>query len=544
MKSALEKLGCYQRSLGRFFTPQPVVDLAYDLINEIHPSKGTHKVADPACGHGEFISQAIAKGFAKKQDIYGSDIARDMQTFWQESKYLEKAELELQDGLLTDQKTENRFDWVLGNPPFGSGQILRAADFSQEDPILVDICNKYTVWNLGKKAQQQSLGPILSVDTKDLKTIKSLPVEIYFLERFLKMAKPGGTVGIILPMGIFANSKYQKIRQWLLEMATIQCIIGLPRGTFDDSGTKAKTCLLILSKKNSTFGHRPYLARIRKFETMQEEAEAISENFKEWMKTGKSDLHLPYQDSDEFTLRMDPEFWIMRPVLPRSNGIKWAPLKDFLDLDGISQGPKGPSVYVEKDKGIQYLRIDNITETGIDTSINPVYVEKDGPMTSETAFPHKDYILLVRTGATIGKVAYLDYEPDFFVSSVIYKLRVKNISPAYVAACLKSSFGQNALLRFKNGVGVENLNLVNEVPLIEIPVLDDEYQKMVELEMKAVARLNEAAIQLKSQYIESGLSEKEAEDHPEVYHCAATTELRLGKLLTDLEKAVYKGIET
>ena len=75
------------------------------------------------------------------------------------------------------------------------------------------------------------------------------PAELVFLERFVRLCRPGGYVAIVLPEGVVANRRLQYVRDWLLESCQLLGVVSLPRGTFRRSGTAAVTATLLLRRR-------------------------------------------------------------------------------------------------------------------------------------------------------------------------------------------------------------------------------------------------------------------------------------------------------
>lgn len=87
-------------------------------------------------------------------------------------------------------------------------------------------------------------------------------IEVLFLERFIRLAKPNGKVIIILPEGIFANSNLKHVREWLVRNFTLHAVIGLPRDVFKHTGTTAKTAILYLENRKPNPKHKTTLVEI------------------------------------------------------------------------------------------------------------------------------------------------------------------------------------------------------------------------------------------------------------------------------------------
>ena len=71
--------------------------------------------------------------------------------------------------------------------------------------------------------------------------------DVLFMERILKMLKPGGRAAIVLPQGKFNNSSLAFIREWILRKARLLAVIGLHPNTFKPH-TGTKTSVLFVQK--------------------------------------------------------------------------------------------------------------------------------------------------------------------------------------------------------------------------------------------------------------------------------------------------------
>lgn len=242
-----------KRHLSQFFTPQAVVEFMFDLVG-FNP---LWKVMDPACGDGIFLKEALKRGALT---VAGVDIDADAIKAAQDNLrgFEGRFRLFCQDGL-AEIECENGFwkehyDLVIGNPPFSSSK-WRVRDNG--------ILQRFTLAQFEDKKNTLYL-PLLEESLYPMKTRISQVIEVLFLERFIQLAKPGGKVAIILPEGIFANSNLRYVREWLVEHFTIRAVIGLPRDTFKDMGTTAKTAILYLEKRKMPPGHRVLLAEVTK----------------------------------------------------------------------------------------------------------------------------------------------------------------------------------------------------------------------------------------------------------------------------------------
>ena len=216
---------------GEFFTPPEVVDFMFEMVG----AEPGWSVIDPACGDGAFLERAVATGCAP---VWGVD--KDATAIDRCGEQLgDRAVLLEQDGLLplADRRAPREgFDLVIGNPPFN------AVRHGVADPGTL---SRFT---LGYKPKGQ--------------VRPQQAVEVLFLERFLQLARQGGTVAIIVPDGILANSRLRYVRELVLDASTVRAVVSLPRHTFAKASTSAKTSILFLGKRPPRNSDRTLLASL------------------------------------------------------------------------------------------------------------------------------------------------------------------------------------------------------------------------------------------------------------------------------------------
>jgi type I restriction-modification system DNA methylase subunit len=106
---------------------------------------------------------------------------------------------------------------------------------------------------------------------KEIERLKSYPIEILFVERFIQLAKPGGWIAIIIPDGILTNANSHFVREFMSERTKVEAIVSLPRNAFKNSGTSAKTSILFLQKykeqeNKKDFNYPIFLASVESIE--------------------------------------------------------------------------------------------------------------------------------------------------------------------------------------------------------------------------------------------------------------------------------------
>ncbi len=72
--------------------------------------------------------------------------------------------------------------------------------------------------------------------------------EVLFIERCIRLLKPGGRLGIVLPEGVLNNTNLQTVRELFEGMAKIILITSIPQDVFMASGATVKPSLLFFKK--------------------------------------------------------------------------------------------------------------------------------------------------------------------------------------------------------------------------------------------------------------------------------------------------------
>ncbi len=253
---------------GQFFTPRTIVEA---MINIINPQPN-QIVCDPACGSGGFLIRYFQqvqnkillqldaeyqnkkieieknKNLSEKEKteqifiafketevlsdisnkksplfhlanncIFGSDANERMARTSKMNMIMHgdgHGGIKHQNGFKNvDEITDNAFDIVITNPPFGS--------MVNDKEILAN----YTLPNKN---------PIKE--------------EFLFIERCINLLKEKGKLGIVLPNGIFNNPSFLWLRQFVENNAYITAIVSLPRSTFKSAGADLASSLLFLQK--------------------------------------------------------------------------------------------------------------------------------------------------------------------------------------------------------------------------------------------------------------------------------------------------------
>ena len=157
------------------------------------------------------------------------------------------------DGLLNVNGIfENRFDVILTNPPFGSRveKTLRItlADKETNEEKIAEYEKKY-----GKEVYRKAMSQVNDNIGKSVLSLYdsgklSGLTEVLFIERCLRLLKPGGRLGIVLPEGVLNNTQLQSVRELFEGMAKIILITSIPQDVFMASGATVKPSLMFFKK--------------------------------------------------------------------------------------------------------------------------------------------------------------------------------------------------------------------------------------------------------------------------------------------------------
>ena len=77
-----------------------------------------------------------------------------------------------------------------------------------------------------------------------IRRLASTAIEVMFTERFVRLAKPGGLIAVIVPESIVASDRLGPLRIWLLGRMDLLASISLPHKVFTGVGANAKTSIV------------------------------------------------------------------------------------------------------------------------------------------------------------------------------------------------------------------------------------------------------------------------------------------------------------
>jgi len=413
-----------EKILGQFFTPPEVAEFIVSFASKFISTK--ESACDPACGDGVFLLSLIRHGFKP----VGVDIDKNIIHSLPESI---REYVRIQNGLLLNEN--EKFDLVVGNPPFSS----------KYGRVQGDILKNFELGNL----------------------IPSQAVEILFLEKFIRVCKEDGIIGIILPNGVFSDLRLNYVRKYIRSHLSIIAIISLPRNIFRSKGNKtsSKTCILIGKKKTKNQQGKVMFAAVNTID------ELLRKNIerKTWT--------LP----NEF---LYPEFYLERnPVLDR-----FPKLKEF-NIEIVQGSTKYGKQRKFSSTGIPFISAKTVTPLGIDFSRDKKFIEPGSVMDNKKAHVEIGDVVFVRVGVgCIGRAAVIMKEAEKGITDdwvYIFRIKDARLSPFYLAFWLQIPTMQKEIRRLARGVGTMTIpiTLVKELPL-PLPnsnILKEYEQKYMEM---------------------------------------------------------------
>ncbi len=185
--------------LNEYYTPVSLARAIWVLLERLGFSGGS--VLEPSSGTGVFLETA-PEGVQFTAVELNPDAAR-INRLLHRAATVRSSSFEA-DSHCTD---ELEFDLVIGNPPFGARGMNALED----------------------KPQYRSYAP-------------------YFLDAGLDRLRDGGLLAFVIPSGLMDAPKHLELRAHLLARARLRALVRLPISTFEASGARAATDVIVLEK--------------------------------------------------------------------------------------------------------------------------------------------------------------------------------------------------------------------------------------------------------------------------------------------------------
>lgn len=259
----------FRGEFGQYFTPRTIVQFIVDAL----PVTNESLVLDPACGSGGFLLHSLDKvrrqadrmadeGYFSKDsrrhfdywhdfaehNLYGIEISETIARTAKMNMIIHDdghTNVVSHDGLEHTDKIkantrndgfkENRFDFIVTNPPFGSS--VKAS----EHRYIED-------YQLGRNRIDWIEAKLRGLNDYLASPRNRQSSEVLFIEKCHRFLKTGGILAMVVPDGILTNSSLQYVRDWIEEHFRILAVVSLPQTAFTATGAGVKSSVIFLQK--------------------------------------------------------------------------------------------------------------------------------------------------------------------------------------------------------------------------------------------------------------------------------------------------------
>ncbi len=542
--------------LGQYFTPREVVSFMIDIID---PAIG-EKIIDPACGTGGFLIRAY--------DIVGNKIANSELSGRDKKERLKN----LADSCLVGVDWDSRaartceMNMIIHGDGHAGIYQAHALDTSELDRKVRD---RQRMYPLAPGIDEETFDVILTnppFGASDQRNDvfaqyelmgKSQKRDVLFIERCLRLLKPGGRMAMVVPEGILSNKNDRQVRNLIRREAIIKAIIRLPQDAFQMSEGAACTSVLFVVKKDADdpssqeqsdifFARAEYVGispsgkpiNENDLLTIKEHYQRFLENHWDgielratgsdrseiirgapseargvWLEPTKNRTSLLYDRlsyvvrspriTDRFSYTFDhPEYQRIMNELSAISGTVTA-LEDIC-VPGFPSRGKKPSE--ESIEGIPVIKVRNVTGRGINLETEYAPDTEVTRREGSRGMLRQNDILINSTGeGTIGRIDVYPYEDLAIADGHITICRLREgISHEYVAEFLKSEYAQIQMLSRVSGSTGQTELLVDHVRSIRIPIPTVEEQMEIVTMMEQARRQQDALLSNARQLIEEG----------------------------------------
>lgn len=376
--------------------------------------------------------------------------------------------------------------------------------------------------NLNINGVEINLKDILTL--KEIEKLKSYPIEILFIERFIQLAKPGGWISVIIPDGILSNSNAHYVRDFIAAKTKVEAIVSLPRETFKQAGTSAKTSILFLKKlpdkEKPSLDYPVFMASLaniskENFQTVAKSYQKFYNSSINTMTNSKFVQITKDQNGREaIMVRVDKTVKEMMLAKPKSRwdskywhpkydelisilGDSGFPLEDvgkFIEL--ITYGSTKPRDYaLEAGKGVRYIRSVNVLFTGLNEA-NIHWVEEGGRLDGEQYRVRINDVVMNKCGTgTAGRSFCFLKKDKIVVSQHTMLIRLKEIEPCYFVVYMDTVFGAGQFEKYDKGTSGQTHIDFEDIKTVKIPLLPEKVRNHIESEYKKMSAYHDKAME-------------------------------------------------
>ena len=341
-----------RKGLGIFLTPE---DVARAMVEIVAPD-ASDIVLDPACGSGTFLLETARFLSARRSretpfTVYGVDknprmlLLADLNLGYRPGLSFHRACADSlrvlgQSEVLPLGLVPNSVDVILTNPPFGV-TVTR-------DTGVLDLFDTGGL----EFGQKQS----------------KVPSEVLFVELCLRMLRPGGRLGIVLPRSVITNERIAKQRGSIDQIGCLTDIVDLPPETFAAMGTQTTTVAAFFRKHPAKRDRRNVSVRVCHVTNVGFDTTGRYRGGNQLPKlAARLSEDSPVGDPSVVTYsNLTPNETLQRATdfLFRRNGCRTGKaLREFVEMANTGRTP-GRSTYTND--GTFILKVGNLTGRGID----------------------------------------------------------------------------------------------------------------------------------------------------------------------------------
>lgn len=208
-----------KKNHGIFFTPQTIINNNIELLEPY--MKNIKKVLEPSCGSCEFINLLINK--YPKLDIIGIEYNK---TIYNAIKDVATENIKLYNEDYLKFKSEERFDLIIGNPPY---YVMKKGE----------VDNEYYEYFNGRPN-----------------------IFILFIVKSLKMLNNNGILSFVLPKSFLNCLYYDKTRKHINDNYKIVEIIECDSNYID---TQQETIIIIIQKTNDEINNEDFILNMNDY---------------------------------------------------------------------------------------------------------------------------------------------------------------------------------------------------------------------------------------------------------------------------------------
>ena len=468
--------GVFRGAMGQYFTPRPIVKFMIDFLE---PSIDDFLI-DPACGSGGFLIYSLER---MRKELFAKLDEKDAAYRWQDFALKQVYGVEINSQLARvsmmnmiiheDGHTNIENADALDNPENWKRQKIREY-FGKKFTLLL------TNPPFGASVKEREKSYLANYDLGGkIKKRNRQNTETLFIERCLDFLKPGGRMGIVLPDGILTNSSLQYVRDFINERAQILGVVSLPQAAFKrpaskgsgDTGSGVKASLLFLRKKKGGeklpkdypifMGIAEHIGYDATGRPDKDEFPEILDIWRKFWKENRKDLFTTTPlyftvRRSEIEGRIDPHYYKPEFIthIQRLNQGTHKVIKFGEIISEMSGGatPKAKGKAYLKEGGIPFLRVQNITEDGIELEdVKYINEQTHNGYLRRSKLKPRDLIFTI-----IGRIGTVAVVPEDFGEGNINQHSVRihlvdGINEKYIAFLFNTSLGQSLSLRGVSG---------------------------------------------------------------------------------------------